>query len=440
MARSTWLIGWIAGFLAWAQPQSQTLTLNQAIQIAQQQNIQAVAARTRVLQARKKVWETTAIGLPQIQLTGNYQYFIDLPVTPVPARIFNPLVPEDQYLYLKFGQDQKMEFGIRVTQLIFSGSYIVGIQSARTYQQISKLAEEKTYQELRKAVVQAYVNLALVGAMLSVVDSQLATGKQQLNELQYMHQEGLVDSLTVAQLASQVRLLEIERENLVRQRQVAAQMLNVLLGRSPDEPVQILYSLEALVEPRIDTAFNPQQHIDYRIALNQVRAQKLQVRYVQSQALPTISAFWMGSKYAYSGKTFDFFDSGKEWQWQSLVGVQVNFPIFTSGRRHAQYQQALLDYRLSQLKAEHTLRQLRAQFNKTYADYVHAYEKWLWSQQEVQLAEERLRQAYEKLKVGEGSSTDFLLARQDLYRAQQTYLQNLAQLVILQETLKTMMQ
>ncbi|NPA34789.1 MAG: TolC family protein [Chlorobi bacterium] len=413
-----------------------SLTLQEAVSLASRDNIRAVESRVEVLKAKKKVWETTAIGFPQVSLAGSYQYFLELPLTPVPARIFNPLAPEDQYIYMRFGQEQKMEGKIQVSQLIFNGSYIVGLQSARTYERISQLAEKKTVQVLTDAVTEAYVNLLLTERLISLMDSSISIAQKQLDELNALYQQGLIDSFTVVEVAHRIELLRLERDNLIQRRVVATQMLNIILGRDPQNPLFLKSTLEQLLKPFIaDSSFNPEKHIDYLIAQNSVRASKLQVKYVQSQALPTVSAFWMGSKYAYATKDFDFFNSGKEWQWQSLVGLQISFPIITGGRRTFQMQQKLYDYNLAVLKAQERKKQLAVEFKKLYNDYKYAYKKFIWHNKQTEISLQAMERDFTRLKTGLGSSSEFLNSQRAYFTELQNYYISLANLILAQEKL-----
>ena len=413
-----------------------SLSLEDAIKIASRSNIQAIESRVEVLKAKKKVWETTAIGFPQVSLSASYQYFLEFPLTPVPARIFNPLAPEDQYIYMKFGQEQKMEGSIQVSQLIFNGSYIVGLQSARTYAQISQLAEKKTLQALTDVVSEAYINLLLTDQLLSLMDSIISIAERQKREFVALEEQGFIDSFAVIEISHRVELLYIEKENLNQRREVAKQMLNILLGRTPNQKIIPRNSLDNLLKPFISKpSFNPEKHIDFLIAQNNIVASKLQVKYVQSQALPSVSAFWLGSKYAYSTKEFDFFNSGKEWQWQSLVGIQISFPIITGGRRTFQMQQKLYDYHLAVLKAQERKKQLTVEFQKLYNDYTYSYKKFLWTREQVAIAKQKMEREFERLKAGMGSSSEFLNAQRNFFAELQNYYITLAELIIKQEKL-----
>ena len=141
------------GFIS-AQDQA-AFGLNDAVKFALQNNANIKKAENNVLSAKKKVWETTSMGFPQIDGTASYQNFIEQPVQLLPARIFNPMAPEGTYMPVKFGTDQNMKWSATLKQLIFNGSYLVGLQSSRTFKKISENALVKTKQKIKEMVVNA---------------------------------------------------------------------------------------------------------------------------------------------------------------------------------------------------------------------------------------------------------------------------------------------
>ena len=81
----------------------QSFTLQQAIDQAIANNVQSKNARLDIEIAKKKIWETTAIGLPNINGDVTYQNFLDIPTQVIPAQAFNPMASPDDFAAVKFG-------------------------------------------------------------------------------------------------------------------------------------------------------------------------------------------------------------------------------------------------------------------------------------------------------------------------------------------------
>ena len=132
-------------------------TLQGAIDFAVINNRIAKNAGRDVLAAEKQKWETIAVGLPQINAGAGYDNNLELQKI-LPANIFDPNADPDLLIPAEFGVKHNVNAAARVDQLIFDGSYIVGLQSVGILD-IPKLAKEKTDLEVRKSVIKTYTNV-----------------------------------------------------------------------------------------------------------------------------------------------------------------------------------------------------------------------------------------------------------------------------------------
>ena len=103
------------------------LSLQKVQQLALEQNYQVKNSRKDLEIANKKVWETTAIGLPQISGSASYQQFLKIPVTLIPAEFFGG--QPGTYAEMKFGTEYNISGSLTASQLVFDGAYIVGLQA-----------------------------------------------------------------------------------------------------------------------------------------------------------------------------------------------------------------------------------------------------------------------------------------------------------------------
>jgi outer membrane protein len=175
--------------VGWAQDETQTptdsvFTLQSAIDYAMEHNYDVQKAELEVIKAKKKVWETTAIGLPQVSAQFDANYMLSVPSTLEQfsniSGIFEPVfgglyqvgtMSLDEYNAITemFASDPVSKSDIRwgatldltVSQLIFSGSYIVGLQASRTYQSLSKYMEQQSVADLKEMVTNAYAGVLI---------------------------------------------------------------------------------------------------------------------------------------------------------------------------------------------------------------------------------------------------------------------------------------
>jgi outer membrane protein TolC len=160
-------IGLLLSFHIKAQ-QNITLSLQQAIDYALKNSYATKNADRDVEIAKYKKWETTTIGLPEISAKIDYQNWIKQQVSLLPAEFFggNP----GEFEEISFGTKHNMNATATLNQLIFDGSYLVGLQSAKTYLKISENAKEKTELGIREAVINAYGNVLLSEESISIIE------------------------------------------------------------------------------------------------------------------------------------------------------------------------------------------------------------------------------------------------------------------------------
>ena len=134
-----------------AQTLLDSVSLEEALAFGEQNNRTIQNANLEVQKAYKDKWSTIAIGLPQISANANYQNFIELPTSLIPAQFFGG--NEGDFAEVQFGTPQTMDAGVTVQQLIFDGSYLVGLEASRVFLAISENILEKTLMEIRKNIV-----------------------------------------------------------------------------------------------------------------------------------------------------------------------------------------------------------------------------------------------------------------------------------------------
>ena len=85
-----------------AQEKTMSFSLDEAIKFALENSYNTKSAKNEINSAKEKVWETTTIGLPQINARVDYQNFLKQPVSLLPAAAFDnkvPGCPVFDYLY-----------------------------------------------------------------------------------------------------------------------------------------------------------------------------------------------------------------------------------------------------------------------------------------------------------------------------------------------------
>ena len=181
-----------------AQDGIHSFSLDEAITYALENNRNVKNAARDIEAAKKQKWETTATGLPQLSASVDYQNFLKQQVSVVPAEFFGG--EPGEFAEVIFGTEQNVNATASLRQLIFDGSYLVGLQSAKVFLEISKNAKEKTDLEVRKAVINAYGNVLLAEESLAILEKNIDVLQKNLDETQKIYENGLEEEESVEQL------------------------------------------------------------------------------------------------------------------------------------------------------------------------------------------------------------------------------------------------
>ncbi|ADV49069.1 outer membrane efflux protein [Cellulophaga algicola DSM 14237] len=414
-----------------AQETKNSFTLDEAISFALENNYSAINASRDIEDAQKQKWETIADGLPQINGTVGYQNQLKQPISLIPAEFFGG--EEGTFAPVIFSEPQSMTATATLTQKIFDGSYIVGVQATKTFINYSKNNQEKTALDVKKAVVQAYGNVLLAEESVKILENNIATLEKNLFETKKIYENGLGDEESVEQLQITLSTVENQLKNAARLKIITLQMLNLTLGIATDNPTLLSDNLDDLAQQEtdlafVDTAFNLNNNVDYKMALNLNEQRALELKLQRSKALPTLNAFINFGSSAYSDQ-FNFFKSETEWFDYSIFGVDLNIPIFSSLKRSASTQRAKIALEKAKTQLTEAEQQIKLQLKKAQSDYILAVEQYATYKENLALAERIENKNQIKYSEGIASSFELRQAQLQLYDAQNTYLQSMVDVI-----------
>ena len=412
-----------------AQDKKETysFTLQQAIDHAIENNYTAINSKRDIEAAKQKKWETTATGLPQI--TSNLQYLnnLDFQVQGVSGNAFNPGGDPDEISTIAFGTKHSANASATLNQLIFDGSYIVGLQSAKVYLQISQNAKDKTDLEIKEMVTNAYGNVLLARESVLIIEKNKTTLEKTLFETNETFKNGLTEEENVEQLQITLTQLKSSLSNAQKRAEIALNLLKISMGIDINNDVTLTEKLDDLALKNVDLAvlseeFNSQNSIDYKIQQNNEESKRLLLKLERYRALPTVGAQLNYGANTFSNE-FDIISTQQKWYNYSNFGVNVSLPIFSSFRDRARTQQAKIAFEQAKTQLTETEQRLKLQFQQAKTDYEYSIEQYSASKSNLKLAERIEGKQQIKFKEGLSTSFEFTEAQRQLYTAQQDYLQ-----------------
>ena len=423
------------------QNQKYKFTLEQAIDFALDSNYTAINARRDIAIAIKKKWETTAAGLPQLDANISYQNNLKQPTTLLPGEIAGG--DPGTFVPVIFGTKENASVGATLTQLIFDGSYLVGLQAAKTFLDYSKNAEEKTQLEVRRGVINAYGSVLLSKELVEIFELNKANLENNLSETRAFYENGFTEEESVEQLEITLINLDTQLKNSRRTLIIAQQMFNLALGINVESEVDMLDNLDSLTQQNISLEFleeniNIEDNIDYKIASNFTEQRVLELKLEKSYSIPNLAAFVNYGTQANSD-TFTFFSNDQEWYQSSLLGISMNIPIVSSGMRSARTQQARIALEQAETNLTESYQSIMLEINTAKNNYRFAIEIYNDNKKNLDLSERVEKKNQIKFLEGLATSFDLRNAQIQLYTAQQNYFEAMLRVITTKADLETVL-
>ena len=417
------------------------VSLEEALAFGEQNNRNIKKASMEIRKAYKDQWSTIAIGLPQISANADYQNFIELPTSLIPAQFFGG--NEGEFAEVQFGTPQTMTAGLTLQQLIFDGSYIVGLEASKIFLKISENIFEKTLLEVRKNIVQTYSSVLLARENIDFLEKNKNNLEKNLLELNQLYENGFEEEESVEQIRLTLSGVKTQLRYVNNIERITLDMLKLLMGFPIKSPLILSDNLEKLTN---DSLFNfkvPQNlsldnNIDIKIAENNLLSETLLYRYERSKGLPRLSAFLNGN-YTGNSESFTFTQQGQKWFGAALLGINLQIPVFSSLRRSALSQKA----KIAMLQAENDLTETQERIlievKAAENDYKLAVENYFTNKENLELAT-RIEKK-NQLKYFEGVTSSFELreAQLQLYSAQNNYIKSIQEVIQKKLSLQTIL-
>ncbi len=399
------------------------LSLEEAKKHALNYSASIKTARVDLELAGNLIRETTAIGLPQVNASVGYNYYVDIPTSLIPAEFLGGEAGE--FTEIQFGTRHNMTATASVEQLIFDGQYIVGLRAARIYRELADKSLQRSELEVRSMIRETYFLVQLVSENLLTIRENLSNMEYMLYETRKLLEEGFTDPIHVDQLQLTVSNMKHRITDLERQKLLTTNLLKFQAGIDLETTIELTDNLnhlfgELLNSLSLEDRLNLEQHIDYRLASSREAMSLMVLRREQSAYLPNLSASFIRQEIAMRN-SFNFFASGRSWFPATFFTVNLNIPIFSSGMRAAQVQQARLELEKSRIEKEQIRQSLVLQISEAQAEFDSALEQYKNEKESLVLAQRIFDRTSIMFREGMASSLELSQANEQLLNSHVNY-------------------
>lgn len=403
------------------QTSAQTTSLNDLLVFAHANSPTIKNASIDVEIAKQKIKEYTSAGLPKINGSLNFQNYVNIPTTVIPASALG--MAGDDLIDVNFGTDYNSNLAIQVDQLIFSARYIYGIRAANAYASLTELIQKQTMADFNEKISALYYSVLLINKNASLAEK----GKAQMQNI-YDYTKKLVDGGFVeSSQLDEVNLMLLQTTNVVNELKMNEELSMIQLKSNIGYPLDSLLNIvddfsSALGSSETSlSSFNVNQTLSFMLASQNTVLSELDLKVVKSEGYPSISGFFSHQEMAMR-KEFSFFDNSYPWYPATVWGLRVDIPIFNSGEGQSKRTQKELNL----LKSQNELLQIETQISALLMQLENNLKMAKMSldnaNKSLELAEKVLQNEIIKFKAGTNSVLAVSQAQNQVVAAQQELL------------------
>lgn len=417
---------------SFAQEEKTSFSLQEAQQHAIDNSERLKRESLENLIAKRKAWETAAAGLPQIELEGQFQHFLKIPVTVLDASTFNPAAPAGQTTTIQMGTKYNTTGTLKASQLLFNGSYIVGLQISKYYKKFVATGVTKVEEDIRAQVAEAYYNVLISEENVKILDSVTQNTIKLLEGTRIVRELDMIEQDQVDQLELSVARMQTNMAMAKDQTKLAKDFLKLNLAYDFNTPIELTDQIETffkeseLAAPLVES-FDPKTDINYQLLEQKMELDKYSLKNEKFAYLPSLGAFFQ-HQYSAQRNEFDVFDD-LPWYPTSLWGISLNIPVFNGGKKWARIQQAKILVEQDQIQLSETERNLKFSEIQKKTMYQSALNQFELEKKNIKLAKKILKNATSKEDIGSINMLEVVQAQTQLMEAQGNYISAINQVL-----------
>ena len=371
----------------------QSLTLQDCLSLAKENNPKLIQAKTSIKQSQVGVSSAYSSYYPSINFSSSYR---------------NNESPSG-------GRSGSYSSSIGLSLPLYQGGNIrAGVKIARIQVQMAEENYRQGEDEVILSVKEAFFKILLKQEQVALADDVLKRRKEDLVLIKLKYDAGRESSPAVKEAEASLLQAEYDKKQAEDELTLAQIELNLIIGRPRRAEVSIKHEDEDIKFPSLDRLIEEAkaQRPDIRSQRANTDVLKAQVTQAKSGYLPKIS---LSSSYGWGGS--DFSKQTGDWG----AGVSLSLPIFEGFSTKAKVKNATLSLEEQDSRIQELEQQIEEEIEQ-------AYSNWELAGKVIQVNDKTLQAAREmyqltKLQYEQGMTSYFFLQQKesDLSNAESRY-------------------
>jgi outer membrane protein TolC len=347
------------------------------------------------------------------------------------------VVAEQSFFSLRASGD----VGLTISQMIFSGSYVVGLQASKAYTALSEKTTAQTKEQIIMQVTKAYYAVLINKERTKLFTSNIARVDSLLKSTKAMNANGFAESIDVDRTQVTYNNLVTQRDNFINTEELSKALLKFQMNYPLDKPIDVLGDIEDVkVESDVEAYkqdWDYKARPDYKVLVANQRLQQLNIKNQYFSALPYLAASANYGYYTQSSNVAGLFKTktdlskipaeqlngmgADKWYSYTTYSVTASIPLFTGFQRQYRVQQE----KLKMVKIDNNFKNLRQsidlEISQGTTNFQNSLRSLVSQKDNMDLAGKVAKVTKIKYEQGVGSNLEVVDAENSLRQAQTNY-------------------
>jgi len=421
-----------------AQSAATPLSLQDCYNYAMHHNYAIKNADLNVLIQKAQIDETLAQAYPHVNGSYGFTDYLKAPATFVPNSFFGKM-PSNGFTAVTFTPQYSSAPAINASQVLYDPNVAIAMQAKKTILESAERATELSYEAVKYYIYRSYNSLVIAYRQFDILKTSLAYARSIEHDVQVTQATGFAEKIDVERSNVQVNNLSIDSMRVQNQLTLAEQMLKFQIGMDVNTPIILSDTALETRKQEAQSLLLTEESYDKVPMFNLMQTigklNEFNVKRYKLNAYPSVMAT---GGIGYNFSTIDFGDMFKpeKYLFYSLVGFQVNVPIYNGHVRINQLREANLNVEKTNNSIDSLKQAIDFQVTSSRTSLRNAILQLRSQRNNIDVAEDVLELARKKYKAGVGSNLEVTQAQTDLLMAQNNYFGTLLDLVNAEADLK----
>ena len=395
----------------------ETLTLNQCLQMAIDNNLSLKISRNEVAKGKQTISENRAKLYPQINAVAQLNDNFTPPVSVTDGSAYGK--PYNVTKTLQYNASA----GLQLQMPLYNQMVLTAIDISKTVDHLNQLSYEKAREDLIVQTAKAYYMAQNTLEQIRLVNDNIKRLEELRDITQAFYDNQMSLEVDLKRVNLNIENLTVQRDNAVAMLDQQYTMLKYVIDYPADKTIAVEKANIEQTDMAALTGLNENMS-ELQLLRKQQTLAEQQKKLAKDGYLPTLALTGNWTYAAFTDKFSNWFHSGESNHWYKSngIGLTLRIPVFDGFEKRSKIRKAQVDIDNAKLSYENAMKGMQTQYANAVNDLANNQRNFSKQRDNYLLAEDVYKVTSDRYREGRASMTEVLQDEMSMSDAQNNYL------------------